>query len=189
MSARIPKNLGRAAFKISEVSALDASVAHFSEHFNYDSDDFGKKIFWNTSYILLIQYFFNFSIFGISQANPVEKFNPNLVKHYITKAGLDQLEQHTRWISDDLSDVRFLLWTPENGADNPFEFQAGVDPNELLRQNFDPKRLTKFIAHGWNSDAQGFATPFVRGEQKQVRLWQAMTGYGRLWQAMAGRLR
>ena len=55
-----------------------------------------------------------------------------------------------------------MLWTPENGVENSWEFKAGVDPQELLNRNFDPQRPTKFISHGWNSNS-GFAKGFVEG--------------------------
>ena len=77
---------------------------------------------------------------------------------------MKQLEESSSVkISSDLSEVRFLLWTPEDGTENYWEFEAGVDPKELLNRNFDPSRPTKFISHGWNSDGPGFAKGFVEG--------------------------
>ena len=90
--------------------------------------------------------------------------DPNLVKNYVSKSAMKQLEELSSVkISSDLSEVRFLLWTPEDGAENYWEFEAGVDPQELLNRNFDPSRPTKFISHGWNSDGPGFAKGFAEG--------------------------
>ena len=60
-----------------------------------------------------------------------------------------------------MSKVFFLMWTPENGPDNPLEFKAGVDPQILLNATFDPKRDTKFLSHGWNTKGKGFGKEYV----------------------------
>ena len=80
----------------------------------------------------------------------------------MTRASIDDLESSIK-ISSDLSEVFFLLWTPENGVDNYLEFDAGVDPQVLVNANFDPKRPTKFISHGWNSHGDGHSRPYVKG--------------------------
>ena len=61
-----------------------------------------------------------------------------------------------------MSKVTFYLYTPERGVDDPWEFKAGINPNELLIRNFDPKRQTKFIAHGWTVNGN-FSRPFAEG--------------------------
>ena len=60
-----------------------------------------------------------------------------------------------------MSKVFFVMWTPENGPNNPLEFKAGVDPQELLNANFDPKRDTKFLSHGWTKKAKEFSKDYV----------------------------
>ena len=88
--------------------------------------------------------------------------DPNNIRHYITREAIDDLESSIK-ISSDLSEVFFLMWTPENGVDNFLEFDAGVDPQVLLDANFDPTRPTKFLSHGWNSHADGYGKPFIKG--------------------------
>ena len=61
-----------------------------------------------------------------------------------------------------MSKVTFYLYTPERGVDDPWEFKAGINPNELMIRNFDPKRQTKFIAHGW-TDNGNHSRPFAEG--------------------------
>ena len=51
--------------------------------------------------------------------------NPNLVKYYVSKSGLQLLESSIK-ISSDLSKVRFVLWTPENGAENSWKFKKRI---------------------------------------------------------------
>lgn len=102
-------------------------------------------------------------VITITNAKNLKRIDPNDPKNYLTKEAFAQLETfETRWITDDVSEVRFILWTPENGSENHFEFEAGVDPSEILKFGFDPKRQTKFISHGWNS-GYGFGLPFVKG--------------------------
>ena len=91
------------------------------------------------------------------------KINPNELRHYISKEALEELEVSMPKIDTDLSKVTFYLWTPEQGLEDPFEFKAGVNPNELLAHSFDPNRPTKFIAHGWTSNFD-HAKPFAEGK-------------------------
>ena len=72
--------------------------------------------------------------------------DPNEVRHYVSKSALQQLESSVR-ISSDLSEVRFVLWTPEDGAEQSWMFEAGVDPQELINRNFDPKFLNQIISN------------------------------------------
>ena len=95
------------------------------------------------------------------------KINPNELRHYISKEALEELEISLPKIDTDLSKVTFYLWTPERGLEDPFEFKAGVNPNELLAHNFDPNRPTKFIAHGW-TDNGNHAKPFAEGKEVQT---------------------
>ena len=88
--------------------------------------------------------------------------NPNLVKHYVSKEALEKLEPFIT-IDTDLSKVSFLLWTPERGINDPLEFKAGVNPDELLFHNFDPNRPTKFVAHGWTDDGFIIGEPLAEG--------------------------
>ena len=90
------------------------------------------------------------------------KINPNELRHYISKEALEELEVSLPKIDTDLSKVTFYLWTPERGTEDPWEFKADINPNELLAQNFDPNRPTKFIAHGW-TDNGNHAKPFAEG--------------------------
>ena len=93
---------------------------------------------------------------------PKPKINdPNNIRHYVTRETIDDLESSIK-ISSDLSKVFFLLWTPENGPDNPLEFKAGVDPQVLLNATFDPTRDTKFLSHGWNTEGKGFGEDYVK---------------------------
>ena len=91
------------------------------------------------------------------------KINPNELRHYVSKEALEELEVSLPKIDTDLSKVTFYLWTPERGLEDPFEFKAGVNPNELLAHSFDPNRPTKFIAHGWTSNLD-HAKPFAEGK-------------------------
>ena len=50
----------------------------------------------------------------------------------------------------------------KGGIENPWKFKAGVEPAELLQRNFDNKRMTKLLAHGWNTNGLTFSTPFVK---------------------------
>ena len=54
-----------------------------------------------------------------------------------------------------------MLYTPENGPNNPFVFKAEVDPQELLNAHFDPTRDTKFLSHGWNTKGDGYSKDYV----------------------------
>ena len=75
------------------------------------------------------------------------KINPNELRHYVSKEALEELEVSLPKIDTDLSKVTFFLWTPELGIDQPWEFKAGIDPQELINRHFDPERPTKFISH------------------------------------------
>ena len=92
-----------------------------------------------------------------------QKINPNELKHYISKEALEELEVSLPKIDTDLSKVTFYLWTPERGLEDPFEFKASINPNELLAHSFDPNRPTKFIAHGW-TDNGNHSKPFAEGK-------------------------
>ena len=92
-----------------------------------------------------------------------QKINPNELKHYVSKEAVEELQASLPKIDTDLSKCTFYLWTPERGTEDPWEFKAGINPNELLAQNFDPNRPTKFIAHGW-TDNGNHAKPFAEGK-------------------------
>ena len=97
-------------------------------------------------------------------ANPIEDaFNPNNLANYLTIRGINRLESKFQQekISTDLSLVEFYLWTPESTS-KFFTFNADTNPQELLKHGFDPKRNTKFIAHGWNSGGD-FGNGFREG--------------------------
>ena len=70
-------------------------------------------------------------------------------------------EMENRKISTNLSLVEFRLYSPESALEF-FTFYADTNPEELLKHGFDPKRNTKFIAHGWTSDGD-FANEFQEG--------------------------
>ena len=106
----------------------------------------------------LLFYAFTIKATPLKQQNII---NPNEVRHYISKEAVEELESSIK-IDTDLSKVTFYLYTPENGVDDPWEFKAGINPNELLIRNFDPKRQTKFIAHGWTVNGN-FSRPFAEG--------------------------
>ena len=99
----------------------------------------------------------------IVKATPIKqrKINPNDVKYYVSKKALKELESSIK-IDTDLSKVTFFLWTPELGIDQPWEFKAGIEPQELINRHFDPERPTKFISHGW-TDNGNHAKPFAEG--------------------------
>lgn len=101
---------------------------------------------------------------AFAKAGPL--LDPNNLMNYLSKQTIDIMEASNK-ISTDLSKVTFILWTPENGAANPWVFNAETDPKELLDHGFDPKRDTKFISHGWNSEGIGFAKGFAEGMQKK----------------------
>jgi len=96
---------------------------------------------------------------------PELKINdPNNITNYVTGGAIDSLESSESSNCKkctDVSKVFFVMWTPENGPDNPLEFKAGVDPQELLNANFDPKRDTKFLSHGWTKKAKEFSKDYV----------------------------
>lgn len=71
------------------------------------------------------------------------------------------LENVTSRISTDLSEIKCSLWTDKTGQHAPFEFKLDVHPKLLLENGFDPKRETKFIVHGWNSNSLLFSRLFV----------------------------
>ena len=108
----------------------------------------------------------------IIKATPIKQQNiidPNELRHYVSKEAVEALESSIR-IDTDLSLVKFYLYTPEHGIDDPLEFEAGVNPNELLTKGFDPERQTKFISHGWTSNGN-HSRPFAEGIKSFLSLF------------------
>ena len=110
-----------------------------------------------------------------ASAAPKAWVDPNNITNYLTKEGIELLESSFR-ISTDLSKVRFYLYTPEHGAENHWNFRAGVDPQELLDHGFDPSRPTKFISHGWTGSAAGWVDDFAAGYFSHPELYCNIIG-------------
>ena len=84
----------------------------------------------------------------------------------MSKENIDRLEKEfglDAEISWDVSKVFFKLWTREGGISNSFQFNHETTPEELRNHNFDPKRPTKVLAHGFTSSSS-FAEPFAKGK-------------------------
>ena len=105
--------------------------------------------------------------------------DPNDPKNYLSMEGINRLDAEFRKYSIDFKDripvlfrelslLEFYLWTPlvvNNNAEQqqPWIFNASVSPQELINHGFLKNRETKFISHGWNSDAVKFADIFRIG--------------------------
>jgi hypothetical protein len=63
----------------------------------------------------------------------------------------------------------FFLYTPENGAKSPIQFEFGASGDDLLVAGFHPERPTKILSHGWNSNGLGFCEEFVQGENLNLK--------------------
>ena len=125
----------------------------------------------------------------LANANPISKtrmrcnnnIDPNNVTNYLSIEGINRLEAEfrnytisTKSIGKELSLIQFHLWTPlvinnNAGQQKPWIFNATVSPKELINHGFLTNRETKFIAHGWNSDAD-FGDRFRIGKSyKHIR--------------------
>ena len=71
----------------------------------------------------------------------------------------------------DFAVVKFYLWTPEKGLDNPLEFTKSVLKKEFINHNFNPSRPTKIICHHWRGHALAFAKKFIESK-KLILLFQ-----------------
>ena len=99
------------------------------------------------------------------------EMDPNWIGHYVSVKSLKQLEimqnierLKMHLLEPDFSVVKFYLWTPEKGLDNPFEFTRSVSKEELSNHNFNPLRPTKIICHHWRGHAQKFAKNFIESK-------------------------
>ena len=111
-------------------------------------------------------------VITLANANPVLKtrmrMDPNDPKNYLSIGGINRLEAEFRNYSisfknrtpatlRELSMLQFYLWTPlvmnNNAGQHPWIFNATVSPQELINHGFLKNRETKFLAHGWNSNA------------------------------------
>lgn len=75
------------------------------------------------------------------------------------------------------SRTSFFLYTPENGVNNPIQFEFGASGNDLLAAGFHPERSTKILSHGWNSDGLGFCREFVEGKNKKMKTYFSIIYY------------
>ncbi len=66
-----------------------------------------------------------------------------------------------KWISEDLSEVFFLLYTRSGGVANPTTLPKEFD--SLTETDLDRDRPTFFIMHGFSS-GQDFGERFVPGD-------------------------
>ena len=59
----------------------------------------------------------------------------------------------------DVNQINYLLYTKY--ANEPFTFKLdNFDPQDLIKNGFDPEKDTKILAHGWAVDAKFFADQF-----------------------------
>lgn len=90
--------------------------------------------------------------------------NPNDLKNYLTKETIAIMEaSQPAKISTDLSEVTFILVTPEKGVARPYVFDASTSSRRLRKYGFDPQRETKFISHGWTGTGNWYAERFAKG--------------------------
>ena len=91
--------------------------------------------------------------------------DPNNPRNYVSKETIAIMAASQPRISTDLSEVTFILVTPEKGVAKPFVFNAGTKKKRLLKKGFDPKRDTKFISHGWTGSGMEYAQKFAKGKK------------------------
>ena len=114
----------------------------------------------------------------MSNDDPALLRNPNLLIHYLSEDNLQRLESVVAM--DDYNDAQnmgtifFMLYTPENGYENPYRFKNSANAEELVNDgSFVVDRETVIFVHGFATN-YGYGLSLAQGKKERVGSYYVM---------------